>query len=100
MKEKLWKAITSDAAEKRKQDDLEKAEMSGPCDPHNGGVVIQTNGPINLGFAWFIQNEVRHPKCPIYRGIWIFFSQIMIQTGREHPSNGFCWVLPSVENPC
>ena len=24
-KEKLWKAITSDAAEKRKQDDLEKA---------------------------------------------------------------------------
>ena len=37
MQEKLWKAITSDAAEKRKQDDLEKAAMSGPCDPHNGG---------------------------------------------------------------
>jgi len=55
MKEKLWKAITSDAAEKRKQDDLEKAELSGPYDPHNGGVVIQTNGPFNVGFAWFIQ---------------------------------------------
>ncbi len=36
MQEKLWKAITSDAAEKRKQDDLEKAEMREP-DPQIGG---------------------------------------------------------------
>lgn len=50
MKEKLWKAITSDAAEKRKQDDLEKAELSGLS-------------------MWVLhglsKNEVRHFKCPI-----------------------------------
>lgn len=36
--EKLWKAITSDAAEKRKQDDLEKASQ------HEVGVPSKKKG--------------------------------------------------------
>ena len=43
MQEKLWKAITSDAAEKRKQDDLEKAEMREP-DPQIGGLSSKLMG--------------------------------------------------------
>ena len=38
VQEKLWKAITSDAAEKRKQDDLEKASQ------HEVGVPSKKKG--------------------------------------------------------